>query len=154
MSLPSPSFLHLPRASLARRDVVRTIVRRCAAVRAHARAEVTHAFAFKDDELLFARMLLDAQSRLWLYRTNQRAFAGDFVIVDVSSPIVARRRAFAVDLKRGESVRVHDGACLQLRNARHVITEIAATGVVDASRAPIIATGDARALIDFISNGA
>jgi hypothetical protein len=154
MSYPSPSYLRLPRASLARRDVVRTLVRARADVRAHARAELAHAFAFKDDELAFARALLDAQSCFWLYRTHQRAFAGDFVIVNVSSPVVARRPAYAVDLKRGEPVRVHEGTGIQLRNAPSVLAEIAKSGVVDASRRPSFVTGDARAVLRFLSSRA
>jgi len=109
MSFPSPSFLRLPRASLVRRNVVSTLVRHRVDARGSVRAAITHAFAFKDDELLFARALLAIQSRLWLYRTNQRAFAGDFVVVDLSSPVVARRPVYALDLKRGEPVRVHEG---------------------------------------------
>jgi hypothetical protein len=154
MSYPSPSFLRLPRASLARRHVVSTLVRARADVRAHARAEISHAFAFKDDELLFARALLQVHSCLWLYRTNQRAFAGDFVIVNVSSPVVARRAAYAVDLKRGAPVRLHEGTGVQLRNAPRVLLEIAKTGVVDAARRPAILTGDARAVLRFLSERA
>ncbi len=151
MSFPFPSYLRLPRASLRRRDAVRTLLHAQVGARGHARAAIDHAFAFKDDELYFARALLEGKSHLWLYRTHQRAFAGDFVIVDLSSPVVTRRPAYAVDLKRGQPVRVHEGTGVQLRNAPRVLEQIGATGVVDPARRPAIVTGDARAVLEFLA---
>lgn len=153
MSLPSPSFLRLPRAALAKRNVVSTLVSAQPSARGHARAAAWHAFAFKDDELLFARSLLALHSCFWLYRTHQRAFAGDFVVVDLSSPVVARRPVAAIDLKRGEPVRIHEGHGVQLRNAPRVVEEIAATGVVDAARRPCLLTGSAAAVLRFLVDG-
>ena len=150
-ALPRPSFLWLPRVSLARRDVVRTLVRRVTGVRGQEGIALEHAFAFKSDELAFARALLASQSRLWLYRTNQRAFAGDFVVVDVSSPVVARRPAYAVELKRGAAAKMRDEPSVQLRNADRVVREIAALGVVDSACRPAMLTGDAREVIAVLS---
>jgi hypothetical protein len=126
-------------------------VRRLTGVRGRDGIALEHAFAFKADELAFARMLLDVQSRLWLYRTNQRAFAGDFIAVDVSSPVVTRRRAYAIELKRGVRAKVRDEAALQTRNAARVLADIAASGVVDAHRDLTIVTGDASAVIAVLS---
>jgi hypothetical protein len=141
----------LPRASLARRDAVRQLVRARVDAPRHERATITHAFAFKDGELQFARELLQTWSCLWLYRVNQRAFGGDFVVVDVSSPVIARRPAYAIDLKRARPLRLHDGTGVQLRNAPAVVQQIAATGVVDAECRPSILTGDARELLAFFA---
>lgn len=150
MSLPS--FFKLSRAALARRDVVRCIVRRSSLVPRHAVAETTHAFALTEDELSFARTLLSLHSQMWLYRTHQRGFAGDFVVVDLSSPEPTRRRVFAVELKRGHHVRVHDGTPLQLRNASLVVSQIARTGVVDDDSPHANLTGDSRAVVAYLAS--
>src|SRR5690349_3063427 len=85
--------LRLPRSALVRRDAV---------ARLSATWQARSLFAFKCDELAFARALLARRTNLWLYRTSQRAFAGDFIVVDVSSPPsrVDSRRAFVIELKR------------------------------------------------------
>jgi hypothetical protein len=153
MSFPKLSYLRLPRAALARRDAVGTLLRARVSLRGHARAAIWHAFAFKDDELLFARALLEARSCLWLYRTHQRAFAGDFVVVDVSSPDVARRPVAGIELKRGEALRLHDGAVIQLRNVPRVVEAIGTTGVVDGSRRAPLVTGSAAAVLRFLARG-
>lgn len=145
-----PIFLKLSRAALARRDIVRRIVQRSRSVPRHAVAETTYAFAMTEDELSFARALLSVQSQLWLFRTHQRRFAGDFVVVNVSSPDPAHRPVFAVELKLGARVRVHDGTPLQLRNAGLVVTHIARTGVIADSCEPEMLTGDARAVINHL----
>jgi hypothetical protein len=147
MPFVGPTYVRLPRRSLARADVVFRAV--AARVRGRDRASVVAQFAFKDDELLFARALLDRQSRFWLYRVNQRAFGGDFVVIDVSSPVVARRRAFAVELKRGERARVRDSGGVQQKNAPRVIEDIAATGVIDRDARPAFLVGDTRAILSF-----
>jgi len=143
------TFLKLSRAALARRDIVRRIVQRSPSVPRHAVAETTYAFAMTEDELSFARALLSVQSQLWLFRTHQRGFAGDFVVVDLSSPEPASRPVFAVELKLGARVRVHDGTPLQLRNAGFVVSQIGRTGVIDDAREPEMLTGDSRAVVEY-----
>jgi hypothetical protein len=145
-----PTFLKLSRAALARRDIVRRIVQRSRSVPRHAVAETAHAFAMTEDELFFARALLAVRSQLWLFRTHQRGFAGDFVVVNLSSPDPAYRLVFAVELKMGSRVRVHGGTPLQLRNAGLVVAHIARTGVIADSCAPEMLTGDARAVIEHL----
>lgn len=144
------TFLKLSRASLARRDVVRRMVQRSPSVPRHAVAETMHAFEMTEDELSFARGLLLAKSQFWLFRTHQRGFAGDFVVVNLSSPDPSRRPVYAVELKLGARVRVHEGTPLQLRNACTVVTHIAKTGVIAESCEPEMLTGDARAVIDHL----
>ncbi len=148
--MSSPTFFKLSRAALARRDIVRRIVQRSPLVPRHAVTETTYAFAMTEDELSFARALLLVQSQMWLYRTHQRGFAGDFVVVDLSSPAPARRRVFAVELKRGQHVRIHEGTPLQLRNAGLVVSQIARTGVIDDDNPHSMLTGDSRAVVEYL----
>jgi hypothetical protein len=109
---------------------------------------MVHAFAFKDDELSFARSVVE-KSNLWIWRVDQRAYGGDFVIVDVSPPSPLQRRAFVVDLKRG--ARVREGrAGIQMRYAERALASIAASGVLDVCATATYATGDARALLNAI----
>jgi len=89
--------LRLPRAALARRDAVDRLA---------ATWQARKLFAFKCDELDFARALLARRTNLWLYRTSQRAFAGDFIVVDLSSPSAEARTVHLIELKRGEPLRV------------------------------------------------
>jgi hypothetical protein len=131
--MPPSLLLRLPRAALARRDAI---------VRLADNEIERSLFAFKCDELAFARTLLERHPNYWLYRTSQRAFAGDFAIVDLSSPRRDRRRVLAVELKRGERVRR-----ISIRNAGAVVRALADAGVVD-SRAPIATiAGDARCVL-------
>jgi hypothetical protein len=132
-----PLLLRLPRSLLARRDAIARL----------AENEIERSlFAFKCDELAFARALLERRPNYWLYRTSQRAFAGDFVAVDVSSPRREGRRVLALELKRGQRVRP-----IALANAKAVVCALAASGVVDID-APLHALiGDAHAMLDVVA---
>jgi hypothetical protein len=122
-------------------------VRRDAVVRLAVTWQARSLFAFKCDELSFARTLLARRTNLWLYRTSQRAFAGDFIVVDVSSPAPPTRRISVVELKRGEPLRVGQPSSVQLCNAPAALRELAGTGVVSED-APVRAiTGDASAVL-------
>lgn len=137
--------LRLPLQAVLRAD---GFVRRLRARRADPSPKLVMAFAFKNDELPFARRLLAAHSRIWLFRCNQHAFAGDFVAIDMSSRDVARRRAWCLDLKRGAPVKLGGGgagnAFVRLPAA---IREIAGLhGVLLPEHPVICATGDGEAL--------
>jgi hypothetical protein len=141
MAFPSLT-LHIPRAALARRDAVRRLA---------ATWQERSFFAFKCDELEFARSLLARRTNLWLYRTSQRAFAGDFIVVDVSSPPrrAALRRVVAIELKRGEPLRVTAPTSVQLRNAPAALRELAGIGVVSEECSISALTGDASAVLSW-----
>ncbi|WP_394823185.1 hypothetical protein [Pendulispora albinea] len=139
--------LLLRRAELARRGVVERLVARLEH-RAGKRAELACAFAFKDSEYTFARELAE-RTHLWIYRVHQRAFGGDFIVVDVSSPDPERRTAIALDLKRGRDVR-EDRPGIQMRCARRVIASIAESGVVGKDCQVAYLTGDARSVLRSI----
>lgn len=151
MPRPLPLALALPRRALARRDLVPALVWR--AIRP-ANADVglvVQAFELKNDELDFARALLAKKSQLHLFRSNQRAFCGDFVVVDVSSPSVARRSAVVLDLKQGAPLRVGGGgAGVQLRNAELAVREIARmTSLLGDEAAFEVVTGDAAEVLGY-----
>jgi hypothetical protein len=96
-------------------------------------------FALGAPETAFARELLVRRTNLWLYRSNQRHFCGDFVAVDMSSP--RDRRTFALELKAGEPVRVGAGG-VQLAGIAGALAELG--GVIGAG--PLVtARGDAAA---------
>jgi hypothetical protein len=150
MSSRIPSFLKLRLDAFARGDAVATMVARLRPPSSQAPLFVS-SFAFKNDEDRFARRLLEAKSHLWLFRANQRAFGGDFVVVDVSSPARRRRRAFVLDLKFGARVRVGGGgAGVQLRNAARVVRDVAlATGALEEEASYELLTGDSRLLLGW-----
>lgn len=136
--------LRLRRSELARKGVVERLVARLES-RSCVRSELACAFAFKDSELTFARILAE-RTHLWIYRVNQRAFGGDFIVVDVSSPKPERRTAVVLDLKRGGRLR-EDRPGIQMRNAPRVIENIAASGVVTKDCPVAYLTGDFRLLL-------
>jgi hypothetical protein len=136
----TPVVLHLHRRALARRDAVRTLVGGLG-LRASARPEAVSVFAFKDDELAFARALAE-RTHLWVFRANQRAFAGDFVVVDVSSPRVEKRPAVVVDLKRGGRLR-EGRQGIQMRRTERAMAVLSERGVVGPACVPVYVYGDA-----------
>jgi hypothetical protein len=129
MALHLPLTLKLTRAALARHDAFCALIARTVAPRRADAAEVFHAFAFKADEDDFARALLERHTQLWLYRANQRASCGDFVIVDMASPWPARRTAYVVELKLGMTPRIGGGAVgLQLQHAAQATADLPCRG--------------------------
>jgi hypothetical protein len=136
--------VRLPRKALARRDAP---ARLAGSWRSWA------AFAFKCDELAFARALLERRSNLWLYRSSQRAFAGDFIVVDLSRPAARARSALVLELKRGQRLRIGAPTSVQLRNAPVALRELAGTGVVAADCPLSAVTGDGAAILDFLGAG-
>jgi len=124
------------------------ILRRYARRRDVQRALVS-AFTLCPDEVRFARALARYKPNLWLFRTHQRCFCGDFVVVDMSSPTPARRSVYVIDLKaRSSLVLGGGGAGIQLKNTpwalaalsqRHrVITEDAPAERVVGSREEVL----------------
>jgi hypothetical protein len=144
-----PSFLRLHRRALSREDGIAALVVHALRPRGAQLARAVGAFAFKNDEQGFARELLARKTELWLFRSNQQAFCGDFVVVDVSSPSPARRRAFVLDLKRGGRLKEGGGgAGVQLVNAACVVRDVAlATGALEAEAPFDLLTGDSGLLL-------
>lgn len=146
MSDRLPYCVRLTRDSLARQDAFRATLRRVADAARADPAVTHHAFALKADEARFARGLLSRRTECWLYRANQRAFCGDFVVVDMSSPRAVARRAWVVELKLAAPLRQDGGAVgVQLVHAPEAL---AAVGVAGACT---ILTGGARAVLDHLA---
>lgn len=117
--------------------------------------DALHAFGFKCDELEFAREVLEAHPRLWLYRTHQQRRCGDFAVVDMSSPDPSRRAVRVVELKRAEPLRVDRGAGLQLTNVDAVRALLSTeAGVVGERAAVERAIGDARLVAQWLGRSA
>ncbi|XXX76314.1 hypothetical protein WMF30_52555 [Sorangium sp. So ce134] len=74
---------------------------------------------------------MDRRTELWLFRSNQRAYCGDFLALGMPSPWPARRRSHVIRLKRGMPVWIGGGAVeLQLRNAASAVQGLAQQGGV------------------------
>jgi hypothetical protein len=80
-------------------------------------------FALCRAELAFARQLLAAQTRYWLFRTHQQRAAGDFIAVDRSGS-AASSRWFAIELKRARRLRLGRPG-IQLARCRQAVAWVA-----------------------------
>lgn len=106
------------------------------------RAQVPHRhFELSGPERGFVRALL-TRPRFWTWRCNQRAYCGDFVIVDMSEPRPDRRRALVVELKTRSPLR-RDSPGIQMARAHQVTRELADRRIVGARRTLLRGTADA-----------
>lgn len=112
-------------------------------------------YALKSDEKPFVRELLSRKRNLWVYRCDQRRFAGDFVVVDMSEPRPEHRWVVVLDLKMGAPLVLGGGgAGVQLTNARLAVDAVAARKGLIASGAPYeLATGDKDVMLAFLRSG-
>lgn len=101
-------------------------------------------FTFRNDEKPFVKMLLERKQNLWIFRTNQQHFCGDFVIVDMSSPEPERRVVIVLDLKWGASLRQGGGgAGIQFVHAGRAVEDIAQnTGIIRSGHPYQLLSGD------------
>jgi hypothetical protein len=108
-------------------------------------------FEMSPGEVRFARGLLGRHPELWLYRTDQQALCGDFLLVDMSCPVPSRRRLWAIEVKLGACVRLGGGgASNQLTGIERAVAALRRLGVVDAP--PVLVTGDGEAVMDWVSS--
>jgi hypothetical protein len=103
-------------------------------------------YRLSPDEVRFARLLGERHANLWLYRTHQQRRAGDFAVVDVSSPLPDTRRLFVVEVKLGAPVTDGRGAGNQLTAAHTVRTALSTAGVIGEAVQTELRVGDGRAL--------
>ncbi|HZI15600.1 MAG TPA: hypothetical protein VE153_34830 [Myxococcus sp.] len=109
-------------------------------------------YALKSDEKPFVRELLDRKRNLWVFRCDQRRFAGDFVVVDMSEPRPARRWVLVLDLKMGAPLVLGGGgAGIQLTQASLAVEAVAARrGLISPGTPHVLATGDKDAMLAFL----
>ena len=83
-------------------------------------------FAFKSDERRFAHILLAHKPNYWVFRCNQQAFCGDFIVVDMSCPQVSQRRVYVLELKENTELK-HAAGCagFQLHRVASALATIA-----------------------------
>ncbi len=122
------------------------------ALDARVRAAFGWRYVLCPDELRFVRALLTRHSRMWCWRTDQAARAGDFALVDMSSPEPADRTTFVVDVKLSAPLIVGGGGgSNQLNRASEAMSSLRRTGVIEHLRPPVLMTGDRSALIEALS---
>lgn len=116
-------------------------------------ALLSERYALKSDEKPFVRELLSRKRNLWVFRCDQRRFAGDFVVVDMSEPRPAKRHVVVLDLKMGARLVLGGGgAGVQLLNAQHAVDGVATrkTGLIPSGTPYVLATGDKDAMLAFL----
>lgn len=109
-------------------------------------------FCLSSREQRFVRTLLSVKDNLWLWRCRQDAFAGDFVVVDMSAPAPEGRSVAVLELKQGAAVRPTAGH--QMQNVPRVLAEIAdRTQAIDARASWEPLTGDGGRLVARLTGG-
>jgi hypothetical protein len=113
-------------------------------------------FALSRPERWFARRLLERKRNLWLFRCNQRALCGDFIVVDMSARTPKLRVTVVVELKsRVELVLGGGGAGNQFQNTSAALDELAKAKHVTAGETPVtLACGDPHGVLAWIVTGA
>ncbi len=133
MSTPSPLVLRLPHARVRMQASIPSLLAKSEGASGARLRALTARFALCPDEKKFVAVLLEARRNLWLFRTHQAGYCGDFVVVDMSAPERSKRPAWVCDLKRGAKLQTGGGgAGNQLVNASKAIAAVAArTGALD-----------------------
>ncbi len=82
-------------------------------------------FGLSSRETRFVRAIHARKSNLWLWRCRQDAFAGDFVVVDMSEPRPEARTVWVLELKQGQALKPVGGH--QMSRVDTVLEEIASS---------------------------
>lgn len=135
MSTIDPFTLRLPPWLCRSFDLARVIANEHRAIGRSVGACQYDCFDMRSHERAFVKTLLSRRRNLWLFRTNQRKFCGDFIAVDMSPSRPAQRRAFVLELKMGDRL-VIGGARLQCANHRAAVAELVARAVL-AAESPV-----------------
>jgi hypothetical protein len=147
----APLTIHVPHSRLAQgRPVAWHVLSPCR--RREDVARLNGSFRFRNDEERFARELVERKSNLWIFRSNQRGFCGDFVVVDMSSPAPDQRRVYVIDLKQRARLKLGGGGVgNQFINAAVAVRELAErTGVVPVDAIFYLLSGDREAVLDWL----
>jgi len=145
-----PLVLHLPASCLdAGLDVARLLSNDDRFSWTHG-YRLLEQFAMREPEKRFVRALLRARSNLWVFRTNQRKWCGDFVVVDMSSPAVGERRVYVLELKASGSLTPASETHRQLSGHAAAVAEIAELhGVVGSAAVPTLLIGSPEEVLRF-----
>jgi hypothetical protein len=150
MSPRAPLAVRLPQKLVVRtRSVTSSLV---AELGPRVSRHLIAAFEFKSDELPFVRHLLARKSNLWAFRSNQKGFCGDFVVVDMSAACPRRRATWVIDLKLGAPLKLGGGgAGVSFQNAPGAVAEIARrTGALSAEAPVELVCGDRREVLSYL----
>ena len=106
-------------------------------------------FEMRSHERAFVKTVLARRSNLWLFRTNQRRWCGDFIAIDMSPSQRVDRRAYVMELKMGGRL-VIGGAHLQYAQHCAAVEEIIARGILDNSSPVELLHGDGAAVLTHL----
>ncbi len=147
----APLTIQVPHSRLAKkRPVAWHVLSPCR--RREDIARLNGSFRFKNDEERFARELVERKSNLWIFRSNQQGFCGDFVVVDMSSPVPGQRRVYVIDLKQRARLKLGGGGVgNQFIHAAAAVRDIGErTGVVPPDATFYLLSGDRQAVFDWL----
>lgn len=105
-------------------------------------------FTLSSRERDFATRLLRERRNWWLWRCHQQAFAGDFLLVNLSEPRREARRVVAVELKARAPLRRALG--VQLARVEEAIVELSEAGVIGKSPETLGISGDKEAVLGWL----
>lgn len=150
VDLPDPLTLRLP-FWLAREFSLKRLLARTVSASWSDCWNLIPAFAHSGPERQFVREVLQKERRLWLFRCHQRAFCGDFVIVDMSPPPGQHRWVSVVELKSSSPLTVGGGgAGNQFKNIiaalQHVKRQIPHGGAFH----PHLVSGDGEVVLQWL----
>lgn len=141
--------LHLPYSALRARVPIAAILR--PVLGRKPTAACVAAFDLTADERQFVDGLIRRHRRFWVFRSNQRRFCGDFVVVDMSSPNPGYRPVWVIDLKHGSRLHLGGGgAGIQLRNRHLAVRELVRGGVTGTETRPHAVVGDRRVVLEHL----
>ena len=147
--MPVPAISRLTLALLRRGDL--TLARSLAPARRDLGA-TRRAFECSAPERRFAWALLERKTNLWLLRTDQRGFSGDFVVLDLSSPRLDDRPVLVLELKQGAALREVGPTRHQVQNAAAAVAAAARlTGAIAPDAAFRVLLGDPDALLEHLA---
>lgn len=106
-------------------------------------------FDMRSHERGFVKTMLARRSNVWLFRTNQRRWCGDFIAIDMSSSRRAERHAYVMELKMGERL-VIGGARLQCAQYRAAVDELVAREILDDTSPVALLYGDGAAVVEHL----
>lgn len=144
--------IHLPNPLLADDAGLLALFRnnrRCSRRRAR---ELLGQFTMHEAEAHFARTLLVNAPYLRVYRSNQRCFCGDFILIDMTLHNPEQRKVYVIDLKRNAPLILGGGgASNQFTRADQAVHAIArATGWIDTDCRYEKVVGDVDVVLNYL----